>query len=243
MGTHYSPRIVTDRLVVALDVANPKSYPGSGTLLYDRSGNGINFEHRGTDPAKLTFENRHGGALKFDASGDDGAYPDPSEAFMQSTQNIPSMTAASISVIFENGTAADGFTNIPISGDCVVRMVNSDMVVRPAGIVAIGTNYNDIQYVPSSTIQTEILSGGVEFITATSDGITISMYRNGVFVGSATASTSRTTEAGLMNIGTRNDTNFENWSGWLYNLSIYNKTLSAAEVQQNYNALKGRFGL
>ena len=40
MGLAHSPRIVTDGLVLALDAGNTKSYPGSGTDWYDRSGNG-----------------------------------------------------------------------------------------------------------------------------------------------------------------------------------------------------------
>ena len=33
------PHIVTDGLVLSLDAANTKSYPGSGTTWYDLSGN------------------------------------------------------------------------------------------------------------------------------------------------------------------------------------------------------------
>ena len=40
MGFYRGPKIVTDGLVLALDAANPKSYPGSGTTWYDLSGNG-----------------------------------------------------------------------------------------------------------------------------------------------------------------------------------------------------------
>ena len=42
MGLFHSPRIVTDGLVMALDAANAKSYPGSGTTWNDISGNGNN---------------------------------------------------------------------------------------------------------------------------------------------------------------------------------------------------------
>lgn len=40
MGTQYSPKIVTDGLVLCVDAANPKSYSGSGTSWNDISGNG-----------------------------------------------------------------------------------------------------------------------------------------------------------------------------------------------------------
>ena len=42
MATLYSPKIVTGGLILCLDAANPKSYPGSGTTWTDLSGNGYN---------------------------------------------------------------------------------------------------------------------------------------------------------------------------------------------------------
>jgi len=41
MALNYSPRIVRDGLVLALDAADKTSYPGSGTTWYDLSGNGF----------------------------------------------------------------------------------------------------------------------------------------------------------------------------------------------------------
>ena len=38
MAHHYSPKIPHNGLVLALDAANPKSYPGSGTTVNDLSG-------------------------------------------------------------------------------------------------------------------------------------------------------------------------------------------------------------
>ena len=42
MGVDYNPKIVTNGLVLCLDAANVKSYPGSGTTWIDLSGNGNN---------------------------------------------------------------------------------------------------------------------------------------------------------------------------------------------------------
>jgi hypothetical protein len=39
MGLGHSPKIVTSGLVLYLDAANPKSYPGSGTTVFDLKGN------------------------------------------------------------------------------------------------------------------------------------------------------------------------------------------------------------
>ena len=43
MGFHNGPKIITDGLVLTLDAASQRSYPGSGTTWYDLSGNNNNF--------------------------------------------------------------------------------------------------------------------------------------------------------------------------------------------------------
>lgn len=65
MAFHYSPKLVTDGLVLALDAANSKSYPGSGTTWYDLSGNDFNFTLDGsgiTWNSSGTFTLADGGA-------------------------------------------------------------------------------------------------------------------------------------------------------------------------------------
>jgi hypothetical protein len=59
MGLGHSPRIVTDGLVLCLDAANARSYPGTGTTWTDRSGNG----NDGTLINGPTFSDENGGVL------------------------------------------------------------------------------------------------------------------------------------------------------------------------------------
>src|SRR6056300_111169 len=49
MALAYNSRIVRDGLVLHLDAANVKSYPGSGSTWFDLSGNGNNFTLAGVD--------------------------------------------------------------------------------------------------------------------------------------------------------------------------------------------------
>ena len=51
MGINYSPKIVTDGLVLCLDAANPLSYPGSGSTWNDLSGviGNVNVASRNND--------------------------------------------------------------------------------------------------------------------------------------------------------------------------------------------------
>jgi len=71
MGLTHSPRIVTDGLVLCLDAANSRSYPGTDTAWTNLAGinNGtfVNASSPGTSP---TFDTENAGAIVLDG-GDD----------------------------------------------------------------------------------------------------------------------------------------------------------------------------
>ena len=64
MGLSHSPRIVTNGLVLCVDAANPRSYPGAGTAWTDLSKQGNN----GTLTNSPTFSRNNGGRFSFDGS-------------------------------------------------------------------------------------------------------------------------------------------------------------------------------
>ena len=66
MSCGIGPDITTNGLILSLDAANRKSYPGSGTTWFDRSGNGIN----GILTNGPTFSAANGGSLVFDGIND-----------------------------------------------------------------------------------------------------------------------------------------------------------------------------
>ena len=66
MSLLHSPKIVTNGLVLCLDAANRKSYPGSGNIWRDLSGNGNN----GTLTNGPTFSSANGGSIVFDGTDD-----------------------------------------------------------------------------------------------------------------------------------------------------------------------------
>lgn len=84
MGINYSPKIVTDGLVLCLDAENPLSYPGSGNTWYDLSGNGNHF----TIGSSLTFSNN---TFLMDNSPDGGG-----GANRNSSTAIPNSTACTL---------------------------------------------------------------------------------------------------------------------------------------------------
>ena len=66
MALAHSPRIVRDSLILYVDAANPKSYPGSGTTWKDLSGS----NHHLTLNNGPTFNSNFGGYLDFDGTND-----------------------------------------------------------------------------------------------------------------------------------------------------------------------------
>ena len=66
MAFNYSPKIVTDGLVLYLDAANTKSYPGTGTVWTDISRTNNN----GTLTNGPTYTSTFGGSIVFDGTND-----------------------------------------------------------------------------------------------------------------------------------------------------------------------------
>ena len=73
------------------------------------------------------------------------------------------------------------------------------------------------------------------------DGTNASMYVNGSLVSGPTAKTWNTV-ANNSQIG-RQVNSTEYWNGNIAQVSIYNRALSAVEISQNFNALRGRYGI
>jgi hypothetical protein len=83
------------------------------------------------------------------------------------------------------------------------------------------------------------------YLVGTFDGTYITTYLNGVSYGSklSAGSIQYTVNANRIRIGINKNTQGQYFQGSVSNAKVYNRALSAAEVLQNYNALKGRFGL
>jgi hypothetical protein len=80
---------------------------------------------------------------------------------------------------------------------------------------------------------------GMTMVTSTK---TQTKYINGAVSGSPFVFTNAVTapsSSGTWQI----KNNSQNWTGYISNLQIYNRALTAAEIQQNFNAHRGRFGI
>ena len=78
------------------------------------------------------------------------------------------------------------------------------------------------------------------YLAYTEDGTTNKYYKNGSFVDSTTVG-GATTSATTIVLGARTGLDY-NYSGAVSGLQLYNRALTYAEIQQNYNNFKSRFG-
>ena len=81
-------------------------------------------------------------------------------------------------------------------------------------------------------------------LTGTYDGVTQSLYVNGAFFSSAarTGTLFSGNSSQTVRIGRQAESG-GSLNGNISNVSIYNRALSTNEIQQNFNALRGRYGL
>jgi hypothetical protein len=219
MAYFHSPRIVTDGLVLALDAANQKSYPGSGTTWSDLSGNGNN----GTLINGPTFDSGNLGSIVFDGVNDD---IDLGNSAATQFPHTSPWTASLIGKIISQNTSFPGFL---IKGSSS----GSGVLFFYTGANTLFIKHNNIQPGVSVSSTSPFFVSWVH----NGDGSTL-IYVNGNYI-TAGPTLSLTDTTNSLRLG-RGDA-YGNVA--IYNFSKYNRALSATEILQNYNATKGRYGL
>jgi len=246
------PNIITDGLVLALDAANTKSYPGSGTTWYDLSGNGNNSTKVGT----IYSQN---GYMTFPGTGERDSAPvgeyitlntsttttSPSDkpngvtynVWMRFTGNQPTGHG-----IFFGSTTIN---HIEFRGSNVTSGYWRTEAVTQNGYSFGGGGTNaDGGHVLNEWFNLTLVFANNE------TNRPVRWYRDGVLfhTGNMTGGSNPSGEYFRPNsfgrsTGTDSFKYVESFKGDMSNLQIYNKALTSQEVLQNYNATKSRFGL
>ena len=214
MALSHSPSIITDSLILCLDAANTKSYPGSGTAWTDLSGNGNNI----TLGSSVSFVSSFSGVLNF---------PQDANGYGRNTSmNLSSSNYTVMSFVRKNANGNSGRT---------ITAYNNNWLLGHHD-TTFGDYYaegwvNDVAS-PESDTTWRMFTGTGNIV-----GDSYSLYINDVH-----QVTNSNGSAGP------NGWNLNNQYGQSSNCQIatlicYNRVLTAAEVTQNYNALRGRFGL
>jgi hypothetical protein len=235
---YYQGPIVTNGLVFYTDAGNLVSYESGSTTTYSLTGsvsgsliNGVN------------FNNENGGTWIFDGADDRiGMSSDSNLNFLGTSSysievwgNLQSTgSGAKMMVSRENsiGVGRDGY-NFIFTG------MNSTTVSLSAERFA-----SNVQTGISTQISTsQVLNKWCQFAT-TYDGQFYRLYFNGSLIATSTSITTNiTNDVSQLSIGNRGTglSNFINMK--MSPISIYNRALSLAEIQQNYNARRQRFGI
>ena len=220
---NYLENIVSDGLVLYLDAANARSYAGTGVTAFSISS-------IGSTAALIngpTYRTANGGSFVLDGTNDYINAPVDTSLFSnQATMIIwlkndvatPSSGQTGISGYFGSGGGNDHYP-----------WVDSAAYLSTFRNGRIGP----------ITLSASIGRSTAHMLTVTTDATNWKLYQNTTLITTQSALSSVYLDN--FNIGTSAGSYF--YQGNIYAFMIYNRALSAAEITQNYNALKQRLGL
>jgi hypothetical protein len=226
MALGHGASIVRNGLVLHLDAANKKSYPATGTTWTDLSGNGRN----GTLTNTPTYSSLNSGAIVFDGTNE---YVDISGS--------TTLTEATFSVWLKRNGDQIGFAGILSNRSTSVTGLNFYSTTNKIGYHWNGTTSS---YLFDSGLTIPDGAWCMAVVTVTSTTATLYLCQSaGITTATNTVSHASTTLDSVKlawdAIGPTN--RFMN--GSISQASLYNRALTAAEVSQNFNALRGRYGI
>ena len=226
MAIHYNSKISTDGLVLCLDAANTKSYPGSGTTWTDLSGLGNNATIAGTS----VWNSTNGGQFDFGDVAQTTQYITLPHQAAQSTGSAytlefwmkPVSTTTKYFCSMASG-ANDNYYILQQEATYLQRYLGSGSI-----------SYSNNEY--------------LQFCVVRNGSDTGTIYKNG---GNATSATNITLINAVSNGGwilnQEQDSvgggfaSNQNYRGSFIVVKLYNRALTPQEIQQNYNALKSRY--
>ncbi len=222
MAIENGPSIVTSGLILCLDAADRNSYVSGSTTWTDVSGRGNN----ATLINGPTFSNINGGVIVFDGTNDYSTIPSsPSWAIgTNGTLEMVIYRAASVTANHRLWCVTNNSSNL----DAYLDAVTGGIYMHGG---AIGTNAQPP------------LNQYLHVLVTYSSG-TIAMYYNGVSQTlSGTSTGYNITGTGTLFIAQFYGAGSYYFNGRIPSFKIYNRALSTAEIAQNYNSIKTRFGL
>jgi hypothetical protein len=241
MSVSVNPDIVTDGLVLCLDAANPESYPGSGTSVYDLSTYNTNATLNNGAVATSNI-------FTFDGTND-FLTTSPGQAYYQYGTEL-----TACAWFKRNGTIAGGSGGGQSTQDVDNWSTNPATNVwlfhgntNNTIIFYVNADNNGSYYARSRT--TPVLDDNTwYFICGTCSSSLIKIYVNGMMHGSAATGINSGNIVNNSNSVVQYGKDPRYGSNRFFNGSIganylYNRELSISEIQKNYKALKGRYGL
>ena len=222
--------IVTSGLTLNLDAGSVISYPTTGTSWYDVSGNNYN----GTLNNGPTFVSS-GMSSSFILDGTDDYISIPN-GFTNMFKGKTYWTASIWIKVNSWGSSNDQYP--------VLVSIGANQGQYGELYLEIG-NAGQYYFAYAGDFSTGSLTTNLNQIynlVYMKDGSNFKVYSNGVLIETTTGKTNVSNVDGDLWLGRFKTFDFD-LNGNMYNFSMYNRALTNSEVLQNYNALKGRYGL
>jgi hypothetical protein len=224
MATYYSPKIITDGLVLCLDAGNNKSYPTTGTAWNDLSGN----NNTGTLTNGPVFSATNGGSIVFDGVDDKVTFPNTT---------VSTTSGITVDLWFKTSSGTKYQDIFDMADAYGVWIVTN---YAGAGTGKIVASFNTVTGYMSANYAVDTWYA----VTLAGTGSTNFLYINGTLITTGVQAVASSVNFNAARIGNVDgDRASEYFIGNVASLKFYNKCLSASEVLQNYNATKARFGL
>lgn len=229
MSLGHGASIVRNGLVLHLDAANSKSYPGSGTSWFDLASS----SYTGSLINGVAYSPDNKGILTFDGTND-----------YVTISSSPILTT----VTCESWFRISGTTTYSMHPVCQKEGGNS-------GGAVYGIRVTEANRLPYGQIFYSALAGESRTVTASTAMITgvwyhlvitydslfnLKIYVNGVLENTAIGTAVPRQNSGSLSIG-RGDARYA--KGNIGLVSIYNRDLTASEIQRNFEATRGRYGI
>jgi len=228
---YTGPNIITNGLVLALDAANTKSYPGSGTTWNDLSGN----NNSGSLTNGPTFNSANGGSIVFDGVDD---------YCVNSLSNGFTAAMTIITIAKSTNSTWNNFGGLGSARYNNGYIIHNNQNTTTVTMYLINSSAN---FTSVGTITPNNIRNFNVYVLTTNGSNSHKTYLNGVLVVSSGAAITRTNTGSPQSnyLSSDTDPSYPNRYTALSIAShlIYNRELSAAEILQNYNATKARFGL
>lgn len=226
MSITYNSAMVTEGLGLCLDARNPRSYPGSGSTWIDVSGNNLN----ATGSSGLSSTSLVSGA----------SWSTPSTSLLNTdTHSVFFTLKLNSSGTYPNGTTGNWEMIFQYAGGGTDRTPG---VWRYPSERRVHWRYD-----PGNTgCDFGVDSAGNQFaintwyyIGVTKNGATAKGYVNGIEVTTSTVANPKTA-------GNAAITLFPYYTSGLAELGcvqVYNTVLTASQIEQNFNSLRGKYGI
>jgi hypothetical protein len=240
MSVHAGPNVVENGLVLALDAANPKSYPGTGTTWFDLTPNKYDFTinagaYSTSGVPHMNFEGTFFAAKRIVGGA---------------LTNVPNFSTATIMVFTSILNSTSNWRTL-IRG--AVDATGDHQVIIQSGSNTLGMyDSSSGQFISSGFSITSLPNPYTQFNCLTfrlaqSSPFYQFQFNNDPTVYSIT-NTNSTFNNGFAAIGAYHNgntsmTSFDQYWGKISSFYYFNRHLTQAEIQQNYNAIRSRFGI